>query len=89
MRSSEGIAASLVFKLSTESFNAVADEPPEEAVKQAWDINGVAKVERPTTGQIQVCLARSALKVRAHLPFPPFDLQLWLYCRSKQLLSYA
>ena len=86
MRSSEGIAASLVFKLSTESFNAVADELPEEAVKQAWDINGVAKVERPTTGQIQVCLARSALKVRAHLPFPPFDGPLWLYSRLQQLL---
>jgi len=73
VRSPEGMTAYLVLKLSTEPFNDVVDEPTEDAVKQAWDMNGVAKVERPKTGQIQVCLARSVLKVRAHLPFPPFD----------------
>ncbi len=58
MRSLEGISAYLVLKLSTEPFSDVVDEPAEEAVKQAWDINGFAKVERPKACQIQVCRSR-------------------------------
>jgi hypothetical protein len=58
VRSLEGMSAYLVLKLSTEPFSDVVDEPAEEAVKQAWDINGFAKAERPKAGQIQVCRSR-------------------------------
>ena len=59
------MAAYLVLKVSTDPFNDGADELTEEAIKQAWDINGVAKVERPKVNgvakverpKIQVCLA--------------------------------
>ena len=71
MRSLEGMSAYLVLKLSTEPFSDVVDEPAEEAVKQAWDINGFAKAERPKAGQIQVCRSRLKHKVLpTRIPHP-------------------
>jgi len=54
IRSSEGSTAYLVLRLSTEPFNDVVEEPIEQDVKQAWDMNGHVHVDRPKAFQAQV-----------------------------------
>lgn len=58
MRSSEGKSAFLVLSFSTEPFTQVVEEAAEESVRQAWDMNGLAKVDRPKTAHVQVCLIK-------------------------------
>ena len=62
MRSSEGKSALLMLQLSTEPFTQVVEEAAEESVRQAWDMNGLVKVDRPKTAHAQVCLIQTLLE---------------------------
>jgi len=50
VRSAEGATAYVVLRLSPEPF---CDEPAEESEKQAWDVNGLIKVDRQQANQLQ------------------------------------
>lgn len=61
MRSSQGSAAYVALRVSTEPFNdAAADEPSDKAVKQAWDMHGFVKTDKPKA-QVLTCTINFAL----------------------------
>jgi hypothetical protein len=55
VRSWQGSAAYVAVRVSTEPFNDVApDEPADKAVKQAWDMHGFVKTDKPKA-QVFAC----------------------------------